>query len=183
MTDVLSSFHEGAHATISFLLGSLPDVVTIRSDGDSAGHMEYLPGEAREIAKATVLAGTGADKAVLMRFLLSAAAGPAAQALKMRGKRVAFLDEDSWATFSGGRDYATAASVRQSAGALLTADLADIVSEAFDLLERPEIWAAVSNVAKDLERFGALDYEGIRDAVMYYDAFKTQTIVDRLNWR
>ncbi len=54
------------------------------------------------------------------------------------------------------------------------------VEEAFDMIERPEIWSAVKHVADDLLRFGELDYEGIRDAVLYHDAIRHQTVADRL---
>jgi hypothetical protein len=38
----------------------------------------------------------------------------------------------------------------------------------------------VEHVVKDLLRFKELDYEGIRDAALYHDAIRHQTVVDRL---
>jgi hypothetical protein len=179
--DVLSAFHEAGHATLSLLLGELPDSASIRIEGDSLGHTQYLPVEARAIAEAAVLGSTEADKDRVMRYLVGLAGGPAAQALYMRhGDRTNFLDQDSWATFGGVKDYQQVERVMGHARGLLYADLDDVVDEAFSTLEQSEIWSAVTHVADDLLRFGELDFEGIRDAVMYHDAIRHQTIADRL---
>jgi hypothetical protein len=41
----------------------------------------------------------------------------------------------------------------------------------------------VEYLAADLLRFKELDYAGVRDAVYNHDAVRSQSIVDRLNWR
>jgi hypothetical protein len=167
--DALTAFHEGGHAAISLLLGEFPEEASIRTEGDSLGHTRYLGVEARAIAEAAVLGSTKADRDRVMAFLISSAAGPAAQALKMRGSRTIFFDQTSWETFDGGQDFAQAKRVMGAAGRLLDADLDDIVSEAFDMLEQPEVWSSVEHLAADLLRFKELDYAGIRDAVMNHD--------------
>jgi hypothetical protein len=184
--DQLTAFHEAGHAVVSFLLGELPDYVTIRpspSEG-MAGHTSYLGAESRAIARSVVYGSTDADRDRVTTWLVSTAAGPASQALFMRrGYRTNFLDQQSWETFDGGIDYRKASSVAGGAGDLLYVNLGDVSSEAFDLLEQPEVWTAVTNVAVDLLQFGELDYEGIRDAVLYRDAIRRQTIADRLGAR
>lgn len=101
--DVLSAFHEGGHCTISFLLGELPDSASIRPEGDSLAYTAYLPVEARAIAEAAIRGSTDADRERVTRDLISNAAGPAAQALKMRGgSRTGFFASTSWETFGGG---------------------------------------------------------------------------------
>jgi hypothetical protein len=168
--DTLTAFHEAGHATVSFLLGEMPEQVTIRPEGDSLGHMRYLGVEARGIAEAAVRGSTKADRDRVMAYLISTAAGPAAQALKMRqGSRTVFFDQTSWETFDGGQDFAQADRVMQAASRLLVVDMDDIMSEAFDLLEQPAIWSSVEHLAADLLRFKELGYENIRDAVMNHD--------------
>jgi hypothetical protein len=162
MTDRLSAFHEAGHAVISLLLGELADSASIRAEGDSLGHTRYLSVEARAIAEAAVRGSTQADRDRVMAYLVGTAAGPAAQALHMRGTRIDFLDQASWETFGGSRDYQQAERVIGKARSLLVADMDDVASEAFDLLEQPGIWSAVKHVADDLLRFGELDYEGIQ---------------------
>jgi hypothetical protein len=179
--DVLSAFHEAGHATLSLLLGELPDSASIRIEGDSLGHTKYLPVEARAIAEAAVLGSTQADRDRVMAYVIGLAAGPAAQALYMRrGDRINFLDQYSWKTFGGSKDYRQAERVMGTARSLIDADMDDIVEEAFDTLKQPEIWSAVEHVARDLLQFGELDFEGIRDAVWYHDAIRHQTVADRL---
>jgi hypothetical protein len=183
VVDKLSAFHEGGHAAISLLLDEFPDEASIRIEGDSLGHTSYLPVEARLIAEAAVTGSTQADRDIVMRYLVALAAGPVAQALHMRGSQTIFFDQTSWETFGGGQDFAQAERVMGKARGLLDSDLDDIVSEAFDMLEQPGVWSSVEHVAADLLRFGELDYEGIRDAVLNHEAIRTQSIVDRLNWR
>jgi len=176
--DVLTAHHEAGHAVVSFLLGEMPDYVTIRAEGDTAGHMAYLPIEARAIARAAVYGSTQADRDRVTTWLVSVAAGPAAEALKMRrGSRLHFFDQKSWETFDGGHDYRKASKIT---GGLPYASLEDAVEEAFDLLEQPGVWTAVTNVAEDLLRFKELDYEGIRDAIYCRDAIRGQSVADRL---
>lgn len=167
--DTLSAYHEAGHATVSLLYGELPDSASIIAEGDSLGHTQYLSVEARAIAEAA-FGSTQADRDRVMAYLVGLAAGPAAQALHMRrGSRVNFIDGDSWATFGGVNDYRQAERVMGHAGGLLHADVDDVVSEAFDVLEQPSIWTSVEHVAKDLLRFGELDYTGIRDAALNHD--------------
>jgi hypothetical protein len=107
-----------------------------------------------------------------MRFFIANAAGPAAQALHMRGTRSHLDDETSWKAFDGGQDFARAVSLMTAAKRLLTVNLETIPDEAFDLLEQLGIWSAVGHVAQDLLRFGELDYQGIYDAVHVPDAIQ-----------
>lgn len=79
------------------------------------------------------------------------------------------MDEVAWGIFGGAMDYPLAVSVTEKAGKLLHVGLDDVVNEARDMLEQPEIWSAVEQVAGDLLRFGELDYTGVRDAVMFND--------------
>jgi hypothetical protein len=185
--DTLTSFHEAGHAAISLLLDEFPDGASIRAEelpeGLSLGHTRYLPVEARLIAEAALFGNTPADRDRVMRYLVALAAGPAAEAFHMRGSRTIFLDQQSWETFGGAMDFRQAERVFGKARGLLDADLDDIVSEAFDMLEQPSVWSGVEHLAADLRRFGELDYEGIRDAVLNHEAIRTQSIVDRLNWR
>jgi hypothetical protein len=179
----LSSYHEAGHSVIALLLGSLPETVSIHPDDESNGRMEYLPVEARVITESIMFGNTEADRQRVLAFLLANAAGAAALCLYMRGNRVSLDNRNSWATFHGSQDFDRAVSLMGSAKRLLTVSLVDVADEAFDLLEQPDIWTAVEHVAKDLRQFGELDYRGIYDAVWNYDAIRTQTIVDRLNWR
>lgn len=133
------------------------------------------------------------DRAQLLRFLDLHAATMARTTLSYamehleKGERE-LLDQASWETFGGGQDYAQAKRVTGAARSLFrpdrfNTDLDNIVDEAFDLLEEPGVWRSVEHLASDLLRFKELDYAGIKDAVLNYDAIRTQTIVDRLNWR
>jgi hypothetical protein len=181
VSDNLSCYHEAGHAVVSLLLGQLPETVSIRADDESSGRMEYLPIEARQITKSAMFGRTAEDRQRVMQFLVANAAGPAAQAMHMRkGSRANLDNKTSWETFAGGGDYDRAISVMNSAKRLLHVSLEDIADEAFDLLEQPDIWAAVTHVAEDLRRFGELDYQGIFDAVHNRDAIKTQSIADRI---
>jgi hypothetical protein len=169
--DALSAYHESGHATISFLLGEMPEEVTIRAEelpeGLSEGHTRYLGVEARAIAEAAVLGRTKADRDRVMRFLISTAAGPCAQAYYQRGSRGSFFDQTGWEIFGGAMDYRQAVRVTEKAGKLLHVGLDDVVAEACSMLERLEIWSAVEQVAGDLLRFEELDFEGVRNAVMF----------------
>jgi hypothetical protein len=171
--DALTAFHESGHATVSFLLGEMPEEVTIRAEelpeGLSEGHTRYLGVEARAIAEAAVLGRSPGDRERVTRFLIGTAAGPLAQSYYMRGPGASFMDEEAWVLFGGAMDYRQAVRITESAGTLLHVDLDDVVNEARDMLERPEIWSAVEQVAGDLLRFRELDYTGIRDAVMFND--------------
>jgi hypothetical protein len=167
--DALVSYHEAGHSTVAFLLGSMPEEVTISPDGDSSGHMSYLPVEARIITESAMFGRTQADRSRVMKFLVTNAAGAAAQALYQRGTRGGLFDQVGWEVFDGKQDYERTVSIMHTARGLLHAKLDDIVSEAFDLLEQPGVWASVEQVAGDLLRFGELDYTGIRDAVMFND--------------
>lgn len=86
-----------------------------------------------------------------------------------QGSRTLFFDRTSWETFGGSQDFWQFERVLGTAGSLLDADMDDIVSEAFDLLEQPAIWSSVEHLAADLLRFKELGYESIRDAVMNHD--------------
>jgi hypothetical protein len=170
--DTLTAYHEAGHATISLLLGEMPDSASIEVQGDSLGHTAYLGAEATAIARSAVLGSTDADRDRVSAYLVGLAAGPAAHALKMRrGYRVNFIDADSWSTFGGGQDYAQLQRVLGTARRLISADADSILDEAYDMLEEPGIWTSVEHVAKDLLRFGELDFEGIRDAALNYDVF------------
>jgi hypothetical protein len=174
MMDTLSAYHEAGHATVSLLLGEMPDSASIAveelPEGVSEGHTRYLGVEARAIAEAAVLGRTKVDRERVTRYLIATAAGPAAQALYMRrGSRASLFDQTSWDIFGGSMDYQQAERVLEKARGLLYVDLNDVVNEACSLLEQPEIWSSVERVAGDLVRFGELDYEGIRDAVMFND--------------
>src|SRR4029450_9127314 len=76
----LSAVHEAAHATVSCLLGEMPEEVTIRleelPEGLSEGHTRYLGVESRAIAEAAVFGRSPADRERVMRFLIGVAAGP-----------------------------------------------------------------------------------------------------------
>jgi hypothetical protein len=182
--DLLSSYHEAGHATVSYLLGEMPDLATIHVEGDSLGHTQLLGVEARAIAEAAVRGNGAGDRERVMRYLVGLAAGPAAQALKMRqGRRLFFYDEGQWDLFGGSKDYELAGRVMGASGGLFPdvrqhrrTQLTDIVDEAFDLLQQRSIWSAVGYVAEDLLRFGILDFEGIRDAIEFPDAIQRRGV-------
>jgi hypothetical protein len=165
MTSALTSYHESGHSTLSFLLGEMPEEVTIRPEGNSLGHTRYLSVESRAIAEAAVLGRTSSDRDRVTRFLITTAAGPCAQALYMRGSRTNFIDEKSWEIFDGADDYRKVERVLELAQRLLHVNMDAVVDEAYDLLEQPQVWSGVEQVAGDLLRFGELDYAGVRDAV------------------
>ena len=167
--NTLTSFHEAGHSAISFLLGEMPEEVTIRPEGNSLGHTRYLSAESRAIAEAAVLGRTQGDRDRVTRFLITTASGPAAQAIFMRGTRANFIDEKSWEIFDGADDYRKVERVLELAQRLLHVNMDAVVDEANELLEQPAIWSAVEQVAGDLLRFGELDYTGVRDAVMVND--------------
>jgi hypothetical protein len=182
--DTLTAYHESGHATIGLLLEKSPEDVSIqfRDTDSSEGHTRFLS-EAGVIIRAAGQGNVDFARDRTMASLIATAAGPAAQAMHMRGGRTYFLDRDSWEIFGGVRDFEAAEGILGMTRQFVHADLDDIVEQAFDLLEQPEIWAGVEHVTKDLLRFKELDYEGVRDAVLNHDAIRTQTIVDRLNWR
>jgi hypothetical protein len=167
--DTLTAFHEAGHATVSLLYGELPDRVTIRADSDSDGHTALLGVEARSILEAAIRGRTRKDRDRVMRYLVGVAAGPAAQARYMRrGGRVNFDNPNTWSLFGGSQDYKRLEFfVAGKARGLEDVTAEGVAAEAQDLLEQPGIWAAVEQVAGDLLRFGELDYEGIRNAVMF----------------
>jgi hypothetical protein len=181
--DQLSAWHEAGHATVSYVLGEMPDLATIHVEGDSLGHTQLLGVEARAIAEAAVRGSGAGDRERVMRFLVGLAAGPCSQVLKMRGgRRINFLDQTSWDNFGGSKDYEMAGRVMGASGGLFPdarrrpAELEEIVSEAFDLLKQRSIWSAVGYVAEDLLRFGILDFEGIRDAIEFPDAIQRKGV-------
>jgi hypothetical protein len=167
MMDTLSAYHEAGHATVSLLYGELPDRVTIRADGDSAGHTALLGVEARAILKAAVRGRTAADRGRVLSYLVGLAAGPVAQSLHMRrGVRRDFIDRTSWETFGGGQDYEQLQFfVAGRARGLEDVTGDDIASEAFDMLAEPRVWAGVERVAADLLWFGEIDYALLDHAV------------------
>jgi hypothetical protein len=120
--------------------GEFPETASIRAEGDSLGHTAYLSVEATAIARSAVLGRTEADKDRVMRYLVGLVAGPAAQAMKMRGTRATFIDADSWAISGGVNDCRQFERVMGTARRLISVDMEDIVSEAFDLLEEPGVW-------------------------------------------
>jgi hypothetical protein len=181
--DQLSAWHEAGHATVSYLLGEMPDLATIHVEGDSLGHTQLLGVEARAIAEAAVRGSGVGDRSRVMCFLVGLAAGPASQAFKMRqGRRLSFLDQGTWENFGGSKDYEMAGRVMGASGGLFPdvrrrpAQLTDLVDEAFDLLEQRSIWSAVGYVAEDLLRFGILDFEGIRAAIEFPDVIQRRGV-------
>jgi hypothetical protein len=167
--DTLTSYHEAGHAAVGLLLDKSPEDVSIqaRENDRSDGHTRFSS-EARVIIRAAEQGNADFARDRTMAGLIATAAGPAAQCLYMRG-RTSFLDEKTWDIFGGGGDFEAAEAIIGMTRGFLYADLDDVVEEAFDLLERPEVWSAVTRVADDLVRFKTLDYEGIRDAVMFGD--------------
>jgi hypothetical protein len=167
--DALTAVHEAGHATVSLLYGELPDRVTIRPDDDSAGHTALLGVEGRSILEAAIRGRTRKVRDRVMRYLVGVAAGPAAQAFFMRrGGRVNFDNGNTWSLFGGSQDYKQLEFfVAGKARGLEDVTAEAVASEAQDLLEQPGIRSAVEQVAGDLLRFGELDYEGIRNAVMF----------------
>jgi hypothetical protein len=171
--------HESGHAAISLLYGELPERVTIRADGDSAGHTALLGVEGRAILEAAIRGRTRKDRDRVRRYLVGVAAGPAAQAFFMRrGGRVNFDNANTWSLFGGSQDYKQLEFfVAGKARGLEDVTAEAVASEAQDLLEQPGIWSAVEQVAGDLLRYGELDYEGIRNAVMFNDLIGVKPLV------
>jgi hypothetical protein len=181
---VLNAYHEAGHAVVGLLLGKSPEETTIRpGDDGSGGHTLYL-GEARSIIAAAERGDVDFARQRTMAGLIATAAGPAAQAMHMRGGRTYFLDRDSWATFGGASDFDAAEWILNATRNFVHVDIDDVAEEASDLLEQPNTWAGVTNVAEDLLRFRELDFAGVRDAAQYpFDyraAIRGQTVVDRL---
>jgi hypothetical protein len=168
--DTLTSVHEAGHSAVGLLLGKSPEDVSIqaRETDPSDGHTRFLS-EARVIIRAAEQGNVDFARDRTMAGLIATASGPAAQAMHMRGGRITFLDEKTWDIFGGGGDFEAAEAIIGMTRGFLYADLDDVVEEAFDLLGRSEVWSAVTRVADDLRRFKTLDFEGIRDAVMYGD--------------
>lgn len=179
--DSLTAFHEAGHATVSYLLGEMPEEVAIRAEmlpgGESLGHTRYLSVESRAIAEAAVLGNSKQDRERVMRFLLATTAGPIAQSRFMRGPGASFFDQVGWEIFGGADDHAKVSRVLDLAKRLLYADLDDIVSEADNLLAQPNIWSAVEQVAGDLLRYEQLDFEGVRGAILYNDLIGVRPLV------
>jgi hypothetical protein len=164
--DALTAFHEAGHATVSFLLGEMPEEVSIKAEGDSLGHTRYLRVEARAIAEA-VLGNTKADQDRVWRFLVSTCAGPVAQSIYQRGPGASFMDETAWDIFNGGGDYRQAQLAFENARGPLNVTLSDVVSDAFNMLGDAGVWSAVEQVAGDLLRFKELDFGGVRNAILF----------------
>ena len=137
------------------------------TSGTSLGHTAYLSVETKAIAQAAII-GTcdvDRDREVVMRNLLSTAAGPLAQAKYM--ERLGWEVPFNWAVFGGERDRWAAKQLMSAAGDLLhVRDLDDVVSEARNLLEVPETWEAVERVADELLRFGELEFLDVHYAVL-----------------
>lgn len=164
MTDRLTSIHEAGHSTLGYLLGEMPEVVSIKTEGYSLGHVQYLGVEADAIARAAVLGRRNVDRDRVMSNLISTAAGPVAQALHMGGARsIPF----PWTTYGGMADHSQATKLMTAAGDLLrTRYLDDVVEEARDLLQVPRIWEAVERVSRELMRYKELDFKHLELVVL-----------------
>jgi hypothetical protein len=115
MLDSLIAHHEAGHVTLSYLLGEMPETVTIRPDDTSDGRTEYLPVLARSLIRSAVTGTRKRDQKFIEANLIVRAAGPMAQALHMRGgPPVLFIDKGSWETFDGRGDYEVAEYLRES---------------------------------------------------------------------
>ena len=163
MPDTLSAFHESGHATISFLLGEMPETVTIRPDDTSNGHTGLLPVMARSLVHAAATGTRKRDQKRIEAHLIVIAAGPMAQALHMRGAPVTFLDWRSWETFGGANDYAVAKELRGSTqGRLPVFTLDHAAEQAGALLRRRDTWESVARIAAELIRFKELSYDDLK---------------------
>lgn len=162
MTDRLSSFHEAGHATVSYMLGELPERVSIRTEGNSLGHVAYLQVEAEAIARAAVLGKRDVDRVTVMRNLVATAAGPVAQAKATGGVHRSF--PFPWTMHGGMGDHAQATRLMTAAGDLLHTSLDDLVDEAADLLEAR--WDAVERVAGELRRYKEIGFKELQFAVL-----------------
>jgi hypothetical protein len=162
MSDRLSSVHESGHATVGYLLGEFPERVSIRTQGDSLGHVQYLRVEAEAIARAAVLGKRDVDRDRVMSNLLATAAGPVAQrkAMGIYVRSYPF----PWSTYDGMHDHAVATRLMTAAGDLLYTSLDDLVDEAADLLEAR--WDAVERVAGELRRYGEIGFKELQHAVL-----------------
>lgn len=164
MLDSLSAHHESGHAVISFLLGEMPETVTIQPDATSDGHVEYLGVLARSLIRSAATGTSKWDQKRIEANLVVRAAGPMAQALHMRrGSPTTFIDRDSWATFDGAQDYDVAESLRENTRKRLPVYTLDHAAEqAHELLRRRDTWESVQRVAKVLVRFRSLGYDDLR---------------------
>jgi hypothetical protein len=162
-SDRLSAYHEAGHSTLGYLLGQLPERISIRTQGDSQGHVQYLAVEAESIARAALVGTRDIDRDRVMQNLVATAAGPVAQAKVMGGVRSYPF---AWTRFDGMHDHAVATRLMTAAGDLLHTSLDDLANEAADLLEVPRIWAAVDRVARELMRYQELDFRHLQLVVL-----------------
>lgn len=164
MSDRLSAIHEAGHATVGYLLGHFPEVVSIKAQGNSGGHVAYLQVEAESIARAAVLGRRDIDREVVSNDLVAFAAGPVAQSLTVGGVRsVPF----AWSVHGGSHDHSMASRLLAAAKDLAPLrDLDDAVESARDLLEEPRIWAATERVARELMRYEEIGYKELQFAVL-----------------
>jgi hypothetical protein len=171
MLDNLVAHHEAGHATISYLLGEMPETVTIRPDDTSDGHTAYLPGRARSLIRSAATGTRKLDQKYIEANLVVRAAGPMAQAVFMRrGSPVTFIDRDSWATFDGRQDYDVADYLReQTRQRLPVFSLEDAAEQAHALLRRRDTWQSVQRVARELMRYQEIDYKLLQFAVLGFD--------------
>jgi hypothetical protein len=162
--DTLISYHEAGHCTISYLLGEMPEKVTIRPDETSGGHTEYLPVLARSLIRSAATGTRKLDAKYIEANMIVRAAGPAAQARFMRrGSPITFIDKGSWETFGGGTDYEVAEYLRESTRKRLPVfSLEDAAEQAHELLRRRDTWESVQRVAKELIRFKELGYDDLK---------------------
>ena len=164
MLDNLIGFHESGHSVISYLLGEMPETVTIRPDDTSEGHTAYLPVLARSLIRSAATGTSKLDQKLIEANLIVRAAGPMAQALHMRGgPPVTFIDKGSWETFDGRTDYEVAQKLRESTRKRLPVFSLDHAAEqAHELLRRRETWESVKRVAAELVRFRELTYDDLK---------------------
>jgi hypothetical protein len=162
MSDRLSAIHEAGHATVAYLLGEYPERISIRTQGDSLGHVAYLQVEAQAIARAALLGKRDIDRETVMRNMIATAAGPVAQR-KAMGSGVRSYPFP-WSAYDGMHDHAVATRLMTAAGDLLHTSLDDLVDEAADLLEAR--WDAVERVAGELRRYGEIGFKELQCAVL-----------------
>ena len=163
MSDRLSAIHEAGHATVAYLLNEMPERISIRTEGDSLGHVQYLAVESHAIARAAVLGKRDVDRDRVMSNLLSTAAGPVAQRKAMGAGGVRSYPFP-WDVYGGSRDHGIAVRLMTAAGDLLHTTLDDLVDEAADLLEAR--WDAVERVAGELRRYGEIGFKELQFAVL-----------------
>ena len=145
------------------MLGELPERISIRTQGDSLGHVQYLRVEAEGIARAALLGKRDVDRDRVMSNLLATAAGPTAQKQAMGAGGVRSYPFP-WDVYGGSRDHGIAVRLMTAAGDLLHTSLDDLVDEAADLLEAR--WDAVERVAGELMRWQEIGYEELQRAVL-----------------